>query len=209
MATHKFTKANVEDTVELVYDYITSFVRENGFSPTVRDLCKGTGIKSTSTIHSHLKRLRDSGRIDMEPGKRRALSITEFENQRVDHIPLVGNVTAGAPILADENIDSYLPVPAAFYQNPEQMFALKIIGDSMIGAGILDGDFVFVKKQSAANFGDIIVALIDDEATVKTLHKEQGRTVLKAENPRYKHIPFDHEGCRILGVVRGVWRSRV
>lgn len=209
MAKRKFTKANVEDTVELVYDYITSFVRENGFSPTVRDLCKGTGIKSTSTIHAHLKRLRESGRIDMEPGKRRALTVTEFENQRVDHIPLVGKVSAGAPILAHENIDSYLPVPAAFYQNPEQMFALKISGDSMIGAGILDGDYVFVKKQSMADFGDIIVALIGDEATVKTLHRDQGRTVLRAENPRYKMIPFDEEGCLILGVVRGVWRSRV
>lgn len=209
MTKRQFTKANVEDTVELVYDYIMSYIKENGFSPTVRDLCKGTGIRSTSTIHAHLKRLRDSGRIEMESGKRRALTLTEFEQQRVDHIPLVGSVTAGAPILAHENIDRYLPVPAAFYPDPEQMFALEIKGDSMIGAGILHGDYVFVKKQSVADFGDIIVALIDDEATVKTLYREQGRTVLKPENPRYKSIPFDQEGCLILGVVRGVWRSSV
>ncbi|HHU12979.1 MAG TPA: transcriptional repressor LexA [Clostridiaceae bacterium] len=209
MTKRKFTKANVDDTVELVYNYITEYIKTNGFSPTVRDLCKGTGIRSTSTIHAHLKRLRDSGRIDMEAGKRRALTIAAFEQQKVDHIPLVGRVAAGVPILAEENIDSYLPVPAAFYTEPEHMFALEITGDSMIGAGILNGDYVFVKKQAGADYGDIVVALIDDEATVKTLAREQGRTVLKPENPSYKTIPFDQEGCLILGVVRGVWRAHV
>lgn len=209
MTKRKFTKSNVNETVELVYNYITTYVKENGISPTIRDLCEGTGIKSTSTIHAHLKRLTEAGRIDMGAGKRRALIVTEFEQQRVDQIPLVGKVTAGVPILAHENIESHLPVPAAFYPDSEQMFALEIKGDSMVGAGILDGDYVFVKKQSDARQGEIIVALIEDEATVKTLHRDQGRIVLKPENPNYKLIPFDSEGCQILGVVRGVWRARV
>jgi repressor LexA len=205
----RFTKANVEDTRELVYDYIVEFINENGFAPSIREMCEGTGIRSTSTIHSHLKRLQEEGRLTVGRGKRRALTVTELEQKRVDHVPLVGRVTAGAPILADENIERSLPIVADYYRDAEKMFALTVKGDSMVGAAILDGDIVFVREQPVADFGDIIVALIDDEATVKTFHRHEGKIVLKPENPTYDMIAFDKEGCRILGVVVGIWRPNV
>ena len=206
MSTYRFTRSNVDDTVNRIYNFIVSYIREEGFPPAVRDICAGVGIRSTSTIHGHLKRLQDAGRIDYSAGKRRAITIPEIEGERVVHLPVVGQVTAGVPILATENIERVLPFPADFFSDNGDVFALKVRGDSMIGAAILDGDFVIVRRQNTANLGDIIVALVEDEATVKTLANIDGKVVLRPENPAFNPLPFDRADCQVLGKVCGVFR---
>ncbi|MDD2580101.1 MAG: transcriptional repressor LexA [Eubacteriales bacterium] len=209
MATYRFTRANVENTVNMIYDFIVEYIQREGYPPAVRDICNGVGIKSTSTIHGHLKRLQESGRIEYTAGKRRAITVPEVEGNRVIALPVIGQVTAGVPILAQENIERTLPLPAEYFSDDGDVFALKIRGDSMIGAAILDGDYVIVRKQSTATPGDIIVALIGDEATVKTLANENGKMFLQPENPAYEPIPFDHADCQVLGKVCGVFRTGV
>lgn len=209
MATYRFTRANVENTVNMIYDFIVEYIQREGYPPAVRDICNGVGIKSTSTIHGHLKRLQESGRIEYTAGKRRAITVPEVEGNRVIALPVIGQVTAGVPILAQENIERTLPLPAEYFSDDGDVFALKIRGDSMIGAAILDGDYVIVRKQSTATPGDIIVALIGDEATVKTLANENGKIFLQPENPAYEPIPFDHADCQVLGKVCGVFRTGV
>ena len=207
MATYRFTRANVDDTVNMVYDYIVSYIKQEGYPPAVRDICNGVGIKSTSTIHGHLKRLQDSGRIEYTSGKRRAITVPELEEDRAISLPVIGQVTAGVPILAEQNITRMLPFPADFFSSQGDVFALKVKGDSMIEAAILDGDYVIVRKQATANTGDIIVALVGDEATVKTLANKNGKMILQPENPAYEPIPFDHADCKVLGKVCGVFRA--
>ncbi len=209
MATYRFTRANVENTVNMIYDFIVEYIQREGYPPAVRDICNGVGIKSTSTIHGHLKRLQESGRIEYTAGKRRAITVPEVEGNRVIALPVIGQVTAGVPILAQENIERTLPLPAEYFSDDGDVFALKIRGDSMIGAAILDGDYVIVRKQSTATPGDIIVALIGDEATVKTLANKNGKMFLQPENPAYEPIPFDHADCQVLGKVCGVFRTGV
>ncbi len=207
MSTYQFTRSNVEDTVNKVYNFIVEYIRQEGYPPAVRDICAGVGIRSTSTIHGHLKRLQQDGRIAYTSGKRRAITVPDEIQDRIVRLPVVGQVTAGAPILATENVERMLPFPADFFSDSDDIFALRVRGDSMIGAAILDGDYVLVKKQNAANLGDIIVALVEDEATVKTLANDHGRVVLMPENPAYSPIPFDREDCRVLGKVCGVFRT--
>jgi repressor LexA len=207
MSTYRFTRSNVDDTVNQIYSFIVQYIRKEGYPPAVRDICAGVGIRSTSTIHGHLKRLQQSGRIEYSSGKRRAITIPEMDSSKIIQMPVLGQVTAGVPILAQQNIAYTLPFPADFFSADGDVFALKVRGDSMIGAAILDGDFVIVKRQNAANAGDIIVALIEDEATVKTLANIDGRVVLKAENPAYSPIPFDRSDCQVLGKVCGVFRA--
>jgi repressor LexA len=207
MSTYRFTRSNVDDTVNQIYSFIVDYIRHEGFPPAVRDICAGIGIKSTSTIHGHLKRLQQSGRIEYSTGKRRAITIPESASSRVIQLPVVGQITAGVPILAEQNIERMLPFPAGFFSDDGDVFALKVRGSSMIGAAILDGDFVIVRRQNAANPGEIIVALVDDEATVKTLAQIDGKAVLKPENPAFSPIPFDRADCRILGKVCGVFRT--
>ena len=206
MSTYRFTRSNVDDTVNQIYDFIVDYIRREGYPPAVRDICVGVGIRSTSTIHGHLKRLQQAGRIEYSAGKRRAITIPGFESERVVNLPLVGTVTAGVPILASQNIERTLPFSADFFDDNGNVFALRVRGDSMIGAAILDGDYVIVKKQQAANMGDIVVALIEDEATVKTLANQNGQVILRPENPSYQPIPFDKSECQILGKVCGVFR---
>jgi repressor LexA len=206
MSTYRFTRSNVDDTVNQIFNYIVSYIRREGFPPAVRDICAGVGIRSTSTIHGHLKRLQQSGRIEYSAGKRRAITISEQDGSKVIQMPVLGQVTAGVPILAQQNIAYTLPFPADYFSSDGDVFALKVRGDSMIGAAILDGDFVIVRRQNTANPGDIIVALIEDEATVKTLANIDGRVVLKAENPAFSPIPFDRSDCQVLGKVCGVFR---
>jgi repressor LexA len=209
MSTYPFTRSNVDDTVNRVYHFIVEYVHDNGYPPAVRDICAGVGIRSTSTIHSHLKRLQQAGRIEYSAGKRRAITIPELETERVVQLPLVGQVTAGVPILAEQNIERTLPFSADFFADDGNVFALRVRGDSMIGAAILDGDYVIVRRQNTAHTGDIIVALVGDEATVKTLANIDGRMVLQPENPAYELIPFDRADCQVLGKVCGVFRSKV
>ena len=209
MSTYRFTRANVDDTVNRIYDFIVDYIRHEGYPPAVRDICEGIGIRSTSTIHGHLRRLQQAGRIEYQAGKRRAITIPCVEADRVINLPLIGTVTAGVPILATENIERTLPFSAEFFDDKGDVFALRVRGDSMVGAAILDGDFVIVRKQQTANMGDIVVALIDDEATVKTLANQNGQVVLRPENPKYNPIPFDRPDCQILGKVCGIFRVSI
>ncbi len=206
MNKHPFTRATVEQTVELVYSFLVDYIKNNGYPPSIRDICKGVGIKSTSTVHNHLKRLSELGRIEMKPGKRRAISVPALEQGSERKIPLIGRVTAGLPILASQNIERELPVPAGYFPDSDDMFALSVSGDSMRDAHILDGDIVFVRKQPTAELGQIVVALLDTEATVKRLVSENNHIYLKPENSAYSLIPFEDESYRILGIVRGVFR---
>ncbi len=208
--TYPFTRANVDQTLDSVYEYICDYIKENAFAPSVRDIAQGTGLRSTSTVYSHLKRLVEEGRIEMDPGKRRSIRVPALEVDSPPAIPLLGTVTAGKPILATENIERMIPLPFPVRQDADSVFALRVEGDSMAGAAILDGDIVIIEKQSIADDGEIVVALLDDEATVKTLkRKRTGQYYLHPENELYDDIPLDREGTMILGVVRGLLRMEL
>jgi len=205
---NRFTRSNLDQTVEMIYEYIVDHIRADGYPPSVREICSGVGIKSTSTIHSHLKRLQELGRIEYTPGKRRAIIVPELQNNHITNLPVLGTITAGLPILAVENLEGTLPFSSEMFSNGEH-FVLKVRGDSMINAHILNGDYVVVRKQNAAAIGQIIVARIEDEATVKTLVSMDGRMYLRPENPAYEPIPFDRDNCQILGIVSGLFRSHI
>ena len=178
--------------------FLTKFTAENGYAPSVREICAAVGLQSTATVHYHLNALRDAGLIEMDEMKKRAISLPDA--QRADRIPVVGVVTAGGPILATENIEGYIP-----WDGEAGCFVLRVRGDSMIGAGILDGDKVVVRPQPDAENGQIVVALLDDSATVKRL-KKTGRDVwLMPENPSYEPIPGNE--AKILGRVKALIRE--
>ena len=185
-----------------IYDYINETIRKEGYSPTVRDIQGALGIKSTSTVHAYLSRLQEKGLIRKDPGKSRTLNtgIERDDRKATVRVPLLGRVRAGMPILAVENYEGYLDYPLmnrAYAVN--DLFALRIVGDSMIEAGILDGDIIVVKKESYAENGDIVVALVDDGATVKTFYKENGHFRLQPENATMEPIIVDE--VYILGKV--------
>lgn len=183
---------------EEILQFLTQFVCENGYAPSVREICTAVGLQSTATVHYHLSALRDAGLIEMDDMKKRAISLPEC--RRADRIPVVGVVTAGVPILAVENIEGYIP-----WDGESGCFVLRVRGDSMIGAGILDGDKVVVRPQPDAENGQIVVALLDDSATVKRL-KKTGRDVwLMPENPSYEPIPGNE--AKILGRVKALIRE--
>ncbi len=205
---NRFTRSNLDQTVELIYAYIVDYIRKEGYPPSVREICSGVGIKSTSTIHSHLKRLQDMGRIEYTPGKRRAIIVPNLQQESVTNLPVLGTITAGTPILAVENIERTLPFSADMFSGGEY-FVLKVRGDSMIDAHILSGDYVIVRRQNTAILGQIVVARIEDEATVKTLFSQDGQLYLKPENQSYPLIPFQGEQCQILGIVTGLFRSEI
>lgn len=192
---------------EEILTYIKNEILERGFPPAVREICQAVGLKSTSSVHSHLESLEKNGYIRRDPTKPRAIEILDdsFQMLRREmvNVPVVGTVAAGQPILAEQNIASYYPVPAEYMPN-EQSFILKVKGESMINAGILDGDSVIVKQQSTARNGDIVVALVEDSATVKTFFKEDGHYRLQPENDTMEPIIVDE--CQILGKVFGVFR---
>ena len=214
---NSFTRSNIGTTQDKILYHIQSFIDDNGYPPSVREICEGTGIRSTSTVHAHLKRLTETGRLNYDSGRRRAISINSEEHsehndpgsERILNIPLVGTVAAGVPILAEQNIETTLPFPADFIRGSEDVFALKVRGDSMTDAAILDGDYVIVRKQHSAHPEDIVVAMIDDEATVKTFKSINGVPFLKPENPKYDLIPFYNENSSIIGKVIGVFRNSI
>ena len=177
-----------------IYDYITETIRSEGYSPSVRDIQNAVGIKSTSTVHAYLNRLAEKGLIRKETGKSRTLH-TESRSQsphRTARVPLLGSVRAGMPILAVENYEGYIDYPLMNRSYPaNELFALRVTGDSMMEAGILDGDIIVVKKDSYAENGDIVVALVEDSATVKTFYKENGHFRLQPENRTMKPIIVD------------------
>ena len=191
---------------EEILNYIKDEILERGFPPAVREICQAVGLKSTSSVHSHLESLEKNGYIRRDPTKPRAIEILdESFNMRREmvNVPVVGTVAAGQPILAEQNIDSYFPIPSEYMPN-EQSFILKVKGESMVNAGILDGDSVLVMQQTTARNGDIVVALIEDSATVKTYYKENGHYRLQPENDTMDPIIVDD--CKILGKVFGVFR---
>lgn len=192
------------ETTEKVYQFIKNYIEENGFSPSVRELCQGVGFSSTATAQYHIKKLISEGKITLSGAKNRTITLTNRSEKRAKFIPIVGTVTAGLPILAVENLQGYCPIPDEF-KDEEDMFALQIKGDSMIGAGIFNGDKIIVKKTPVCEDGDIIVALIDDEATCKRFYRRGNKIVLHPENSAYSNMIFDD--VIILGQVKGLIRK--
>ena len=189
-----------------ILEYIKSQILERGFPPAVRDICEAVHLKSTSSVHSHLETLEKNGYIRRDPTKPRAIEILDdsFNMRReMVNVPIIGRVAAGEPILAEQNIEDYFPIPMEFMPN-NQTFILKVQGESMINAGILDGDMVIVEQRATARNGEMVVALIEDGATVKTFYKEDGHIRLQPENDAFEPIILDD--CMILGKVFGVFR---
>lgn len=203
MANGRITKKQQQ-----ILDYIKEQILEKGYPPAVREICEAVGLRSTSSVHSHLETLEKNGFIRRDPTKPRAIEICDenFHMIRTEtsSLPVVGQVAAGTPILAQQNIESYFPVPAEYVPSGES-FVLKVHGTSMINAGIMDGDYIFVNSCRTAENGQIVVALIDDSATVKRFYKEKGHIRLQPENDEMEPIIVDD--CVILGRVFGVFRN--
>lgn len=196
-----------------ILEYIVQEVREKGYPPAVREIGKAVNLKSSSTVYSHLVSLEKKGFIRRDPTKPRAIEIllseykiqtTEIEERRIINLPVLGKVAAGSPILAVENVEEFFPLPLDFVQNQDS-YILQIKGDSMIEVGIFDGDYVIVHQQNTAKNGDIVVALIDNEATVKTFYKEKDYVRLQPENSSLE--PIIVQDVRILGKVIGLFRK--
>lgn len=192
---------------EEILEYIKSELLSKGYPPAVREICEAVHLKSTSSVHSHLETLEKNGYIRRDPTKPRAIEIMDdtfnLTRREVVNVPVIGRVAAGAPILAEENIENYFPIPMEFMPN-EKTFLLSVKGESMINAGILDGDYVLIKQQSNAENGDMVVALVEDGATVKRFFKEEGVYRLQPENDFMD--PIIVESVEILGKAIGVFR---
>ena len=194
------------DTQAKILAYIEKATLQKGYPPSVREICVATGLKSTSTVHGHLIRLEKKGLLYRDSMKPRAISVpADHQAYRADmvQVPMVGRVTAGIPITATENIEDYIPLPQALLGSGEH-FILSVRGESMIEAGILDGDYVIVRKQNTADNGDIVIAMIDDEATVKRFYKENGVFRLQPENSAMEPIIVPE--LTILGKVVSLYR---
>ncbi len=190
-----------------IYDCICSAIRDNGYPPSVREICADVGLKSSATVHNHLISLENKGYIRRDPAKPRAIEILhediQLHNSGICKIPILGQVTAGAPILAQENVEDYFPLPESLVKK-DTIFMLQVSGDSMIEKGIHDQDYVVVRKQSNAENGDIVVALLGDEATVKTYYKESKYIRLQPENENYS--PIITKDVSIVGRVIAIFR---
>ena len=196
-----------DDRQKEIYEYIKTCLREKGYPPSVREIGQAIGLKSSSTVHGYLARLEASGLIKRDPAKPRAIDVLD-ENPwgRNVSVPLVGTVTAGTPILAEENVQDVFSFPQGLLGTREKAFMLRVKGESMINAGICDGDYVMVKQQDAAKDGDIVVALIDNEsATVKRFFREKDCIRLQPENDAME--PFYEKDVSILGLVIGIYRK--
>lgn len=194
------------DNQQRILEYIKSEIQTKGYPPSVREIANAVGLKSTSTVHGHLTRLEKKGLLHRDAMKPRAMEVIgdpNFIRNATTAIPVVGRVTAGQPILAEENVDEYIPIPDAMLGDGEH-FILLVRGESMIQAGIMDGDYVVVRKQQEANNGDIVVAMIEDSATVKRFYKEHGHFRLQPENPTMDPIYTDE--VTILGKVVSLYR---
>ena len=185
-----------------IYDYIAACIREHGYPPSVREIGEAVGLKSSSTVHFHLRHLEEAGYIEKNAGKGRAISLKARPAPR-DQVPIVGDVAAGSPILAQECIEDYLTFDTG--GRGDEYFALRVRGESMLNAGILPGDLVVVRRQQTASNGEIVVAMIEDEATVKRFFREKGQIWLLPENDAY--TPIDGTHAQILGKVTAVVRQ--
>lgn len=190
-----------------ILEYIKQMILKKGFPPTVREICEAVHLKSTSSVHSHLETLAEKGYIRRDPTSSRSIEILDdcfnLTRRELVNVPLIGAVAAGQPILAQENIENYFPIPAEILPNQET-FMLKVKGESMINAGICDGDQIIVAQQSTAENGDIVVALLDDSATVKRFYKESNQIRLQPENDSME--PIYSADVQILGKVIGLFR---
>lgn len=200
MASAKLSEKQAE-----ILEYMQTFTRERGFPPSVREIGEAVGLRSPSTVHAHLKALDRAGYITRDGHKMRALRLagTAAAGEKWRSIPILGRVTAGAPILAVEDIEGYIPYDPG--HSGGEFFALRVRGDSMIGAGILDGDVIVVRRQRAAEHREIVVALLGEEATVKRLYQQNGEVWLMPENEAYS--PISAVGAQILGKVVGLYRD--
>ena len=205
MAYGRITKKQTE-----ILEYIKSQILNKGYPPSVRDICTAVNLKSTSSVHAHLETLEKNGYIRRDPTKPRAIEIIDdnfnLTRREVVNVPLIGQVAAGQPLLAVENITGYFPIPAEFIPK-EKVFMLNVKGESMVNAGIYDGDQIIVKQQSTASNGEIVVALVDDSATVKRFYKENGHIRLQPENDFMEPIIVD--SCEIIGKVIGLIRINI
>ena len=205
MAYGRITKNQTE-----ILEYIKSQILNKGYPPSVRDICTAVNLKSTSSVHAHLETLEKNGYIRRDPTKPRAIEIIDdnfnLTRREVVNVPLIGQVAAGQPLLAVENITSYFPIPAEFIPK-EEVFMLNVKGESMVNAGIYDGDQIIVKQQSTASNGEIVFALVDDSATVKRFYKENGHIRLQPENDFMEPIIVD--SCEIIGKVIGLIRINI
>lgn len=205
MAYGRITKKQTE-----ILEYIKSQILNKGYPPSVRDICTAVNLKSTSSVHAHLETLEKNGYIRRDPTKPRAIEIIDdnfnLTRREVVNVPLIGQVAAGQPLLAVENITGYFPIPAEFIPK-EEVFMLNVKGESMVNAGIYDGDQIIVKQQSTASNGEIVVVLVDDSATVKRFYKENGHIRLQPENDFMEPIIVD--SCEIIGKVIGLIRINI
>ncbi|MFL0249815.1 transcriptional repressor LexA [Clostridium neuense] len=202
MAVHKD-----KDVQSEIYEFIRQEVLDKGYPPSVREICAKVGLSSTSTVHSHLSKLEKKGLIKRDPTKPRAIEIIKdpiAKKEMVD-IPIIGKVQAGQPILAVENIEDYFTIPLNFVRGNNDLFILKISGESMIEAGIYDGDLAIIEKVNSAENGEIVVALIENEATIKRFYKEDGRIRLQPENHTME--PIIVNDCKIVGKLTGIYRK--
>ena len=197
----------ISDKQKEILEYIKSEILNRGYPTAVRDICEEVHLKSTYSVHSHLETLEKNGYIRRDPTKPRAIEIIDdtfnLSRREVVNVPLLGRVAAGEPLLAVENVETYFPIPTEYMPN-EESFMLKVKGESMINAGIFDGDHILVRSQPTASNGDMVVALVEDSATVKTFYKEDGQYRLQPENDTMEPIIVDN--CTILGKVFGVIR---
>ncbi|MBR6729031.1 MAG: transcriptional repressor LexA [Clostridia bacterium] len=193
-----------------ILDFINEQIQQKGYPPSIREICAAVGLNSPSTVHTYLKKLENKGLLVKDGSKTRAIRPVMTDAERMAEpiaeylsVPVVGSVAAGTPILAEENVTATFPLPMVFAKN-KNVFMLKVRGDSMINAGILDGDYVIVTQQETARNGEIVVALLDDSATVKTFYRENGYIRLQPENDALS--PILVREVRILGTVSGVFR---
>ena len=189
-----------QEQLNKVLQYIEEFIDDNGYAPSVREMCRDLGFKSTATAYNYINRLREVGSLQKADKKKRAVSL----QNNFRKIPLIGTVTAGTPILAIENYEDYYSFPADQFYG-DKLFMLTVHGDTIIDAGIYSGDKIVVRQQATAENGEIVVALIDDSSTVKRFYKRDGKFILHPENPRLSDIVLDH--VEILGKVIGLVRN--
>ena len=192
-----------QEKLIMVMDYIRKFSEENGYTPSVREIGKECGIKSTATVYSYLQKLQDKGYLNKASNKKRSVTLTRSSGV---NIPLIGTVTAGQPIFAYENYEDYYTFPAGEFKG-EDLFMLRVEGTSMIDAGIYNGDKIIVRKQETAENGEIVVALVEDSATVKRFYRRDGKIVLHPENESLSDMIFEDGEVQILGKVIGLTRN--
>ncbi len=196
-----------KDKQSEIYEFLKTYTESKGYPPSVREICEAVSLRSTSTVHGHLKRLERKGMIKRDPSKPRALEIAELSvpKREMINIPILGKITAGLPILATENIEDTFTLPLDYIKHDNELFMLRVSGKSMINAGINDNDLAIIESAQNAKNGDIVVALIEDSATIKRFYKEKDHIRLQPENDAMDPIIVDD--CKVLGKLVGIFRS--